>query len=119
MDNIKEKLYQQLAIDYCCTVSDIKDNKNHFTEYKKWEGRRQFEESDECILKVIVVNGKLVFTGKVSIYQGLRTFPVSCYKRLLHLIKVSLVTISHKSVARKEAGIFSISSRRSSRSRCP
>lgn len=51
MDNIKEKLYQQLAIDYCCTVSDIKDNKNHFTEYKKWEGRRQFEESDECILK--------------------------------------------------------------------
>lgn len=27
MDNIKEKLYQQLAIDYCCTVSDIKDNK--------------------------------------------------------------------------------------------
>lgn len=37
MDNIKEKLYQQLAIDYCCTVSDIKDNKNHFTEYKKWK----------------------------------------------------------------------------------
>ncbi len=67
MDNIKEKLYQQLAIDYCCTVSDIKDNKNHFTEYKKWEGRRQFEESDECILKVIVVNGKLVFTGKKQV----------------------------------------------------
>lgn len=67
MDNIKEKLYQQLAIDYCCTVSDIKDNKNHFTEYKKWEGRRQFEESDECILKVMVVNGKLVFTGKKQV----------------------------------------------------
>lgn len=27
MDNIKEKLYQQLAIDYCCPVSDIKDKK--------------------------------------------------------------------------------------------
>ena len=67
MDNIKEKLYQQLAIDYCCTVSDIKDNKNHFTEYKKREGRRQFEESDECILKVMVVNGKLVFTGKKQV----------------------------------------------------
>ena len=81
MDNIKEKLYQQLAIDYCCPVSDIKDNKNHFTEYEKREGRRQFEEADECILKVIVVNGKLVFTGKANIYQGLRAFPVSCYKQ--------------------------------------
>ena len=24
MDYIKEKLYQQLAIDYCCQVSDIR-----------------------------------------------------------------------------------------------
>ena len=30
MDYIKEKLYQQLAIDYCCQVSDIKDDKNSF-----------------------------------------------------------------------------------------
>ena len=67
MDNIKEKLYQQLAIDDCCPVSDIKDKKNHFTEYEKREGRRQFEEADECILKVIVVNGKLVFTGKKQV----------------------------------------------------
>lgn len=37
MDYIKEKLYQQLAIDYCCQVSDIKDAKNHFTEYEKWK----------------------------------------------------------------------------------
>lgn len=27
MDYIKEELYQQLAIDYCCQVSDIKDDK--------------------------------------------------------------------------------------------
>lgn len=64
MDNIKEKLYQQLAIDYCCLASDIKDSKNHFTEYKRIEGRRRFEESDDCILKAVVINGKLVFTGK-------------------------------------------------------
>lgn len=43
IDYIKEKLYNQLAIDYCCQVSDIKDDKNHFTEYKKLEGRRKFE----------------------------------------------------------------------------
>ena len=30
MDYIKEKLYQQLAIDYCCQISDIKDDKKHF-----------------------------------------------------------------------------------------
>ena len=39
MNYIKEKLYQQLAIDYCCQVSDIKDDKNYFTEYEKLEGR--------------------------------------------------------------------------------
>jgi len=38
----KEKLYQQLAIDYCCPVSDIKDSENHFTEYKRIEGRGHF-----------------------------------------------------------------------------
>ena len=67
MDYIKEKLYQQLAIDYCCKISDIKDDKNHFMEYKKIEGRRQFEEADDCVLKVIAVNGKLIFTGKKSV----------------------------------------------------
>ena len=67
MDYIKEKLYQQLAIDYCCQISDIKDDKNHFMEYKKIEGRRQFEEADDCVLKVIAVNGKLIFIGKKSV----------------------------------------------------
>ena len=52
MDYIKEKLYQQLAIDYCCQVSDIKDDKNHFTEYEKLEGRRQFEEADDCVHEI-------------------------------------------------------------------
>lgn len=52
MDYIKEKLYQQLAIDYCCQVSDIKDDKNHFTEYEKLESRRQFEEADDCVHEI-------------------------------------------------------------------
>lgn len=72
MDYIKEKLYQQLAIDYCCQVSDIKDAKNHFTEYEKLKGRRQFEEAADCVLKVIAVNGKLIFTGKKSIIEVCR-----------------------------------------------
>lgn len=69
MDYIKEKLYQQLAIDYCCQVSDIKDDKNHFTEYEKLKGRRQFEEAADCVLKVIAVNGKLIFTGKRALLR--------------------------------------------------
>lgn len=72
MDDIKEKMYQQLALDYCCSVAEIKDSQNHFTEYKKLDGRRQFEESDECILKAIVVNGKLVFTGKKQVVDKCR-----------------------------------------------
>ncbi len=72
MDYIKEKLYQQLATDYCCKVSDIMDDKNHFTEHKKLEGRRKFEEADDCILKVIAVNGKLIFTGKKSVVEVCR-----------------------------------------------
>ena len=61
---LKEKLYRQLAIDYCCTYEEIADDKNHFTEYKRLDGRRRFDESEECALKVIAVNGKLVFTGE-------------------------------------------------------
>lgn len=72
MNYVQEKLYQQLAIDYCCTVSDVRDNRNHFTEYKKLEGRRRFEEADDCILKVIAVNGKLIFTGKKQVVDVCR-----------------------------------------------
>lgn len=64
MDEIKEKMYQQLAIDYCCNVSDIKNHKNCFVEYRALEGRRRFEEADTCILKAIVINGKIIFAGE-------------------------------------------------------
>lgn len=72
MDEIKEKLYQQLAIDYCCPVSEMKDRENHFTEYKLLEGRRQFEEADDCILKAVVINGKIVFTGEKQVVDKCR-----------------------------------------------
>lgn len=62
-----EKLYKQLAIDYCCMVSDIADHRNHFTEYRKIDGSRRFEGMEDCPLKVIVVNGKLVFSGKKQV----------------------------------------------------
>lgn len=63
----KQELSRQLALDYCCNVEDILDNKNHFNVYEQRDGRRRFEEQDDCVLKVIVVNEKLIFTGKKEI----------------------------------------------------
>ena len=52
----KQELSRQLALDYCCNAEDILDNKNHFNVYEQRDGRRRFEEQDDCVLKVIVVN---------------------------------------------------------------
>lgn len=42
---MKERLFRQLAIDYCCSYDDIIDHKNHFTKFVKQEGRRRFDEA--------------------------------------------------------------------------
>ena len=63
----KQELSRQLALDYCCNAEDILDNRNHFNVYEQRDGRRRFEEQDDCVLKVIVVNEKLIFTGKKEI----------------------------------------------------
>lgn len=59
-----QQLSRQLALDYCCTPADILDQGNHFTEYRSLEGRRRFEDQDNCALKITAVNRKLIFTGK-------------------------------------------------------
>lgn len=46
-----QQLSRQLALDYCCTPADILDQGNHFTEYRSLEGRRRFEDQDNCALK--------------------------------------------------------------------
>lgn len=57
----------QLARDYCCYHDGVLDTKNHFTEYKPHEYRRRYQEKDECFLKIAVVNGKVLFTGRQDI----------------------------------------------------
>ena len=64
MNNI---LVKQLALDYCCTESDVTDNKTHFTLYRPLEGRRRFSGDDECYLKITVVNGKVLFCGEEEV----------------------------------------------------
>ena len=62
----------QLAIDYCCSCFEIIDKENHFKEYRPLELRRRFHEKDEMFLKIIAVNGKLLFTGQKDIIEWCR-----------------------------------------------
>ncbi|MBR2122204.1 MAG: GNAT family N-acetyltransferase [Lachnospiraceae bacterium] len=69
---MNEILSRQLALDYCCSPEDVSDNANHFTLHSFREGRRRFRESEECFLKIAVVNGKLLFTGSPAIIDWCR-----------------------------------------------
>ena len=61
---MNEILCRQLAIDYCCAERDVLDAENHFTAYRRLEGRRRFLESEYCCVKIAAVNGKLLFSGR-------------------------------------------------------
>lgn len=63
---MNELLIRQLAIDYCCTEEDVKSKDNIFTVYQPKEERRIFEE-EECFLKVVSINGKILATGRSDI----------------------------------------------------
>ena len=69
---MNEILCRQLAIDYCCSVEEVLDHQNHFTEHSFLEGRRKYHEGTECRLKMVVVNGKLLFSGKKEIIDWCR-----------------------------------------------
>ena len=60
-------LCEQLSRDYCCSREDVLDGKNHFTKYSLVDGRRRYQEKEECYLKLVCVNGKLLFTGREDI----------------------------------------------------
>lgn len=64
-----EILMQQIAIDYCCLIDDVKDGKNHFTLYQELSDRRSFQEADKCFLKICVINGKVLFNGQKDIIE--------------------------------------------------
>jgi hypothetical protein len=63
-----ETIALQLALDYCCSVADVKDHVNHFSENKPLDGRRLFHDgNEECFLKIAVINGKLLVTGRKDV----------------------------------------------------
>lgn len=62
----------QLAADYCCEMQHVADGENHFTVWQPLDGRRRFDENDDCALKIAVVGGKLLFTGRTDIIEECR-----------------------------------------------
>lgn len=60
-------LLRQLAADFCVTEADILDANHHFTVFEPHPDRRQYMEITPCVLKIAVVNGKLLFTGRADV----------------------------------------------------
>ncbi len=65
-------LCHQLALDYCCTEEEVRDEKDHFMIYKPMDGRRRFQNDDECFLKIVVANNKVLYAGKEEIISWCR-----------------------------------------------
>lgn len=60
-------LLRQLAADFCCTEADILDDQHHFNVFAPHPDRRLYMEIRPCILKIAVVRGKLLFTGREDV----------------------------------------------------
>ena len=71
-------LCRQLALDYSCTPGEILGGGNVFTEYRPLEGRRRFQEREDCFLKIALVNGKLLFTGRADVVGRCRERYAGC-----------------------------------------
>ena len=65
-------LTRQLAADFCCTPDDVLDAQHHFTVFTPLPDHRQYMEIVPCILKIAVVNGKLLFTGREDVIARCR-----------------------------------------------
>lgn len=66
------RLSAQLSHDFCCTPEEVIDHAHHFTVFEPHPNRRQYMEITPCILKIAVVNGKLLFTGRADVIARCR-----------------------------------------------
>lgn len=65
-------LVRQLAADFCVSEAEILDAQHHFTTFTPHPERRQYQEIAPCVLKIAVVNGKLLFTGREDVIARCR-----------------------------------------------
>ena len=64
--NSKKMMYEQLAADLCCTIVDLKNDKNIFICDKKLEGARTCKWDAISKLKLICINNKIVARSEDS-----------------------------------------------------
>lgn len=62
----KEIFENQLALDYSCTVEDVRSCRHVFTKKEYRNGRRIFK-GDDCLMKLVCVNGKLLVSAEEEI----------------------------------------------------
>lgn len=65
-------LSRQLAADFCVTETEVADGQHHFSVFTPQPDRRQYLEIVPCVLKIAVVNGKLLFTGREDVIARCR-----------------------------------------------
>lgn len=68
----KNVLYEQLCMDYNCTLEQIKSSKNEFVELELLPGRRRFRE-DNSVLKVLCINGKIICATSKNLLPEAKT----------------------------------------------
>ena len=69
---MNQQLIVQLARDFCCSAEEVTDDSHHFTVFSPHPDRRRYMEIRPCILKIAVVNGKLLFTGQEDVISRCR-----------------------------------------------
>lgn len=72
-EEMKKRICEQLALDYCCTPEEAANGENQFHVFVPLEGRRRFEEQGETFLKVTSFRNKLLFTGDERILAWCRS----------------------------------------------
>lgn len=65
-------LLRQLSADFYVSETALLDNQHHFTVFTPHPEHRRFEAITPCLLKIAVVNGKLLFTGQADIIARCR-----------------------------------------------
>lgn len=75
---ISWKVKTQLAKDYNCSIEDFDCNENLITDLKVIEGTRKYNDDKE-ILKILIINGKLIMSADKCIkewcIESFKSFP--------------------------------------------
>lgn len=61
-EHLMELWYSQLSYDYSCSIEQIKSRENILTK-KAYHSKRRIFRGDDCFLKILITNGKLVVSA--------------------------------------------------------